>query len=231
MAIHLMTSSKKGVSSHQIARELDVTVKTAWFVTHRVREAMKQEPMPSLLGGKGKVIEADEAYVGGKPRPGSGKPVKRGRGTSKKPIMVLVERDGNAHSKPIHKADAKSLDSAMKEIVDFDSMLATDEWRSYNKPGKRFKGGHFVVNHSQNEYVRYTDKGPTYVSTNTAESFFALIKRGHYGIFHHLSARHLHRYTTEFSFRWNHRKVTDGERMVAAIGGAEGKRLTYREPK
>ena len=149
------------------------------------------------------------------------------RGTSKKPVMVLVERDGSAHSKPIHEADATSLDSAMNEAVDFDSMLVTNEWASYRKPGRRFKGGHFVVNHRRNEYVRYTDKGPAYASTNTAESFFTLIKRGHYGIFHQLSHRHLHRYCNEFSFRWNHRKVTDGQRMVAAINGAEGRRLKF----
>lgn len=230
MALHVMTSSKKGVSSHRIARELDVTVKTAWFVTHRIREAMKQEPLAGMLGGKGKVLEADEAYVGGKPRPGSGK-AKTGRGTKKKPTMVLVERDGSAVSKPIHKADTKSLDEAIKQTANFDSAFMTDEWPSYNWTGKRFKGGHHVINHGSKQYVRYSKDGAAYVSTNTAESFFALIKRGHYGIFHQLSAKHLHRYTTEFAFLWNHRKVTDGERMVAAIEGAEGKRLKYREPR
>ena len=144
--------------------------------------------------------------------------------------MVLVERDGKAHARPIKDASAKSIREVMEETVNFDSMLITDEWQSYVKIGREFAGGHEVIRHRYKEYVRYTENGPVCVSTNTAESFFALLRRGHYGVFHQLSKRHLHRYTNEFTFRWNHRKVTDGQRMVAAIKGAEGKRLKYREP-
>lgn len=221
-AMHLMTSSKKGVSSRQIARELGVTVKTAWFITHRVREAMKEGTIAGMLSG---AVEADETYVGGKPRyKGTSKP---GRGTKKKPVMVLVERDGRAVSKPIDRVDGKTLRGEVKRVVAEDSVIVTDEYSAYAGVGSGFDGGHLTVNHGEKEYVRYEPESGFPVHTNTAESFFALIKRGHYGTFHQLSKRHLHRYCDEFAFRWNLRKVSDGERMTAAIRGAEGKRLRY----
>jgi len=223
MAIHLMTSSKKGVSSHQIARECGITQKSAWFVNHRIREAMKQEPMASLLEG---TVEVDETYVGGKPRKGTG-PHKRGRGTKKTPVVVLVERDGDGiQCKPIESVDGKTLKGEIAVNVAKASVIMTDENSAYNGVGEDFDGGHETVNHSHGQYVRETLEGLK-VHTNTAESFFALLKRGHYGIFHHLSKKHLHRYCVEFAFRWMHRKVTDGERMAAAILGVEGKRLMY----
>ena len=225
MAIHLMTSSKKGVSSHQIARELGITVKSAWFVTHRIREAMKKEPMAGMLKGE---VEADEKYVGArKPRHSGGK---RGRGTKKQPVMVLVERNGNAYSIPLSSPDKQTLHGAIRETVDRDSTLFTDDFIAYRGIGKELAGGHHAVNHSRKEYVRIEQCGEVIVSTNTAESFFALLQRGHTGTFHQLSKKHLHRYLHEFSFRWDHRKITDGQRMVAAIVGAEGKRLRYKEP-
>jgi transposase-like protein len=220
MAIHLMTSSKKGISSHQLAREVGVTIKTAWFLSHRIRKAMEEGPRGELLTG---TVEVDETYVGGKPRKGTG-PHKPGRGTKKTPVMVLVERDGRAHTQRVDRVNAKELKGAIRNHVDRNSKIVTDEFPSYNGLDREFFGGHSVVNHSKEEYV---NKEGEY--TNTAESFFALLKRGHYGIFHSLSKQHLHRYCDEFSFRWNLRKVTDGERMVAAIKGAEGKRLMYRE--
>jgi transposase-like protein len=224
MAIHLMTSSKKGVSSHQIARECGITQKSAWFLNHRIREAMKKEPMAGMLKD---VVEVDEAYIGGKPRKGTG-PHKRGRGTDKAPVIVLVERDGNAVVKPLENVTAKSLKGEIAVHVAKEAIVMTDELGSYagirDNPGE-----HRTVNHSKGEYVR-VDKDGVKVTTNSAESFFALLKRGHYGIFHQLSKKHLHRYCNEFGFRWDHRKVTDGERMVAAINGIEGKRLFYSEP-
>ena len=224
MAIHLMTSSKKGVSSHQIGRELGITQKSAWFLNHRIREAMKQEPMVGMLKG---VVEVDETYVGGKPRfPGTSK---RGRGTKKTPVMVLVERNGKAHCVPLARVDGVTLKNEVMVHVDDDAMVMTDELAGYKGLDKIHDGGHESVNHSRKEYVRITGTGLK-VHTNTAESFFALIKRGHYGIFHQLSKKHLHRYCTEFSFRWDHRDVTDGERMVAAIMGGEGKRLMREQP-
>ena len=222
MGIHLMTSSKKGISSHQIARELDITQKSAWFMCHRIREAMKQEPMESLLSGS---VEIDESYIGGKPRY-KGKS-KRGRGTSKQPVVALVERDGRVRSFPVDAVDSKTLHSAAQAHVDPKATIFTDDLNSYNGIGQHFEGGHLSVNHSGKEYIRFTEDG-IMVSTNTAESYFALMKRGHYGIFHWYSKHHMHRYCQEFSFRWDHRKVSDGQRMVAAIEGAEGRRLYYK---
>jgi transposase-like protein len=227
MAMHLMTSSKKGVSSHQIARELGITVKSAWFVTHRIREAMKKEPMAGMLQG---IVEVDETYVGGKPRKNRRmhEVAKRGRGTKKTPVMVLVERDGSARAFPIENVDGKTLKGEIAVTVAKEAIIMTDELNSYQ--GVRDElGKHRTVCHSVQEYAR-KDKDGVNVHTNTAESFFALLKRGHYGVFHKLSKKHLHRYCTEFGFRWNLRHVSDGERMVAAIQGAEGKRLMYREP-
>jgi transposase-like protein len=223
-AIHLMTSSKKGVSSHQIARELGITVKSAWFMTHRIREAMKSDPTPGMLGGE---LEADETYVGARKLryPGTGKP---GRGTSKKAVLVLVERGGRAHSTPVDAVSTKTLREELFRYADRNATLFTDELHLYRHIGREFAGGHHRTKHNAHEYVRKTPNGDMLVTTNTAESFFALLKRGHYGIFHQLRKRHLHRYTTEFSFRWNHRSLSDGERLVAAICGAEGRRLFYQ---
>lgn len=223
MAIHLMTSSKKGISSHQIAREVGITQKSAWFLCHRIREAMKQEPMAGMLKG---TVEVDETYVGGKPRPQGEKPKsKRGRGTSKKPVMVLVERDGSAHSVPVDMVDSKTLKNQIAVNVAKEAIIMTDEFPSYNGLNEEYARHEFVT-HSAGEYARITKDG-LLVHTNTAESFFALLKRGHYGTFHQLSKQHLHRYCNEFGFRWNQRKVSDGDRMVAAIKGTEGKRLMY----
>jgi transposase-like protein len=226
MAIHLMTSSKKGVSSHQIAREVGVTVKSAWFLTHRIREAMKLEPMAGMLAG---VVESDETYVGGKPRYKAGAKNKRGSGTKKTPVHILVERGGDVRVKPMEKVDSWALRKELVVNVAKDAILMTDELAGYKGPGKQF-AAHETVTHSKKEYARKRKDGLS-VNVNTAESFFALLKRGHYGTFHHLSKKHLHRYCNEFGFRWNNRKTTDGERMVAALKGTEGKRLMYRDPK
>jgi transposase-like protein len=221
MAIHLMTSSKKGISSHQIGREIGVTQKTAWFLCHRIREAMQQEPMAGLLKG---TVEADETYVGArKPRyKGTSKP---GRGTSKKPVMVLVERDGKARTMPIEKVDGKTLKGEVRKHVDRSAHIMTDDWKAYGGLGKEY-ASHDVICHGDGQYARTGTDGRL-ITTNTAESFFALLKRGHYGTFHWFSRKHTHRYCDEFGFRWDRRKVSDGERMVAAIKGAEGKRLMY----
>ncbi len=225
MTIHLMTSSKKGISSLQISRELGITVKSAWFMTHRIREAMRNDgPLDPLDG----TVEVDETYVGGKPRPGDGKVHKRGRGTSKIPVLVLVERDGNARSMPIENVTADTLKGEIAVNVAKEAVIMTDELSSY--AGVRDTAeAHRTVKHSAGEYSR-TDPDGVKVHSNTAESFFALLKRGHYGVFHQLSKKHLHRYCDEFSFRWDHRKVSDGERMTAAIKGAKGKRLMYLQP-
>jgi transposase-like protein len=223
MVIHLMTSSKKGVSSLQISREIGVTVKSAWFMTHRIREAMREETGEYLTG----TVEVDETYVGGKPRKGTG-PHKRGRGTKKTPVLVLVERDGQARSMPIENVTSETLKGEIKKHVSTEAIINTDELASYNGLDELF-AGHETVNHSAGQYSR-TNADGTKTHSNTAESFFALIKRGHYGIFHQLSKKHLHRYVEEFKFRWNRRKTSDGQRMVEAIFGAIGKRLMYHHP-
>jgi transposase-like protein len=228
MAFHLMTSSKKGVSSHQIARECGITQKSAWFLNHRIREAMKTNPddpnFPRLLDG---VVEVDETYVGGKPRKGTG-PHKRGRGTKKTPVMVLVERDGSARVFPIDEVTGKTLRGEVLKNVSRDAIVMTDELSSYIGLDNEF-AGHETVKHSAGQYSRKSKKGGR-AHINTAESFFALLKRGHYGIFHRLSKKHLHRYCTEFGFRWDRRRISDGERMVEAIRGMEGRRLMYLSP-
>ena len=142
----------------------------------------------------------------------------------KTPVVALVERDGKARAFPIERVNAATLKGAVRENVDRSAMIMTDEWASYRGLGTEFEGGHFTVNHGKGEYARDG------ASTNTVESYFALLKRGVYGSFHHISKRHLHRYCDEFSFRWNHRRTTDGERTDAALRGAEGKRLMYKFP-
>jgi transposase-like protein len=218
MALHLMTSSKKGISSKQLQRNLGLaSYQSAWHMSHRIRHAMFA-PDGLLLTGS---VEVDETYVGGKPRPGSDEKAKRGRGTKKIPVVALVERDGRVRSRVIEHVDAKTLKSAIRENVDRSATIYTDEWSSYRGIGSEFAGGHKTVNHGAGEYVSGD------ASTNTVESFFALMKRGVYGVFHHVSKQHLQRYCDEFSFRWDRRAMTDGERTIDAIRGAEGKRLTY----
>jgi transposase-like protein len=221
MAFQMMCASKKGVSAKQVQRQLGLgSYKSAWFLCHRIRYAMKNGPMAKLLKG---VVEVDETYVGGKPRPGTG-PHKRGRGTCKTPVMALVERNGSVRTRVVADVTGKTLKSAIRENVARSAAIYTDEWASYRGIGREFRGGHDFVRHGSGEYT----KGD--VNTNTAESFFALLKRGVYGTFHHVSKTHLHRYCVEFEFRWNHRGVEDGERMERALKAAEGKRLMYREP-
>jgi transposase-like protein len=150
-AIHLMTSSKKGISSHQLARELGITLKSAWFLLHRVREAMRQEPLAGMLSG---TVEVDETYVGGKPHPpnkpteGEAPKTKRGRGTDKQPVMVCVERDGSARAMPIERVYANTLKQAIREHVHPSSTIMTDEWSAYQGIGTEFEGRHHTVNHS-----------------------------------------------------------------------------------
>lgn len=219
-AFYSMCSHKKGVSALQLQRNLGLhTYRAAWHLAHRIRTAMKQEPLAGLLKG---TVEVDETYVGGKPRKGIGKKYKRGRGTEKAPVLVLVERKGNAVSMPIENVNADTLKTAIREIVNKDSAIMTDEWPSYQGIGKEFAGVHGVVNHKSGEYVNGN------ISTNTAESYFALLKRGVHGTFHHVSKHHLFRYCDEFSFRWNFRHVSDGERTTQAIMGIESKRLLLK---
>ncbi|HLL89458.1 MAG TPA: IS1595 family transposase [Tepidisphaeraceae bacterium] len=222
MAFHLMCSSKKGVSALQLQRNLGLgSYRTAWHLSHRIREAMRCEPAASKLKGQ---VQADETYVGGKPRYRNADPKRTGRGTTKTPVFLVVETDGNAHARPVDRVDAKTLRAAMQEAVCPTSQIVTDDFPTYPTATKGF-AGHATVTHSTGEYV-----GPGGIHTNTAESYFALLKRGVHGTFHHVSKRHLSRYCDEFSFRWNGRKVSDVERRDLAVAGADGKRLMYRQP-
>jgi transposase-like protein len=220
LAFYLLCSSKKGMSSHQLHRMLGVTYKTAWFMTHRIREAMRSEPFQTPLTG---TVEADETYIGGKTRnrtPRWKGVTKTGRGVDKTPVVVLVERGGQARSFRLANVTADELGRVIRRNVARTAHLRTDQFKSYVKPGRDF-ASHVSVNHALDEWVR----GDAH--TNTAENFFSILKRGINGTYHHVSEAHLPRYLNEFDFRYNARHVSDGERTVMALRGAEGKRLTY----
>ena len=184
---------------------------------------MDNGPLATLLKDE---VQVDETYVGGKPRKGHGQlRPKRGRGTKKEAVLVMVETNGKAHAHPIERLRSEDLKAAMKEVINPAAAIVTDELPAYPKAAAEFEGGHYTVNHRSGQYVRADGR-----HTNTAESFFALLKRGVYGTFHHVSKQHLHRYCYEFSFRWNGRKDTDSERRETALRQIEGKRLYYRQP-
>jgi transposase-like protein len=214
-AVYLLCSSKKGMSSHQLHRTLGVTYKTAWFMTHRIREAMKSSPN-GLLGSGGGAVEVDETYWGNKAQ-GKGK----GGGHHQMKVLSLVERDGDVRSFHIPNVTGKTLAPILKAQIAQEAHLMTDEAPVYTKPGYAFKE-HSVVNHRAYEYVRGN------VTTNTVEGYFSILKRGLIGTYHHVAEEHLQRYVSEFDFRYNNRKVTDSERAVNVLKGISGKRLTYR---
>jgi transposase-like protein len=226
-AIHLMTSSKKGIATRQMQRLLKCSMKTAWFLTHRIREIMSPaaggtEPM----GGEGTVIEADETYVGAKQYI-HGRKAKRGPGGKWK-VIALVERGGEVRTFKVDNANAQTVNRLMIENVAKGGELMTDESAIYSSIGSWAKGhfsSHGTVMHSAGEYVR----GP--VHTNTVEGFFSVFKRGMIGVYHQCGEQHLQRYVNEFAFRYSNREklgVGDLERQRRAITGAKGKRLTYR---
>ena len=212
---HLLVSSKKGISAHQIHRMLGVTYKTAWFMCHRLRAAMASEPT-GPLGGPDKVVEADETFVGGKQRNSAFRRVGK-----KQMVMTLVERGGQARSFHIANVHGNTLRSVLVTNVDRKSVLMSDDAGAYRAVGREF-AGHFPVIHSAREYAF---EG---MHSNTAENFFSIFKRGVIGTYHHMSECHLHRYTAEFDFRYNTRTITDGERADKNLIGIAGKRLTYR---
>jgi transposase-like protein len=231
-AAHLLASSKKGISAHQLHRTLQVAYKTAWFMEHRLREAMRDGTLPPL-GGAGKIVESDETVTGNTKGTGydrlrkpDGTVVLRGGGpVNRYKVMTLVERGGRARSVHVNSLTANTAARVVWQNVDPASILMTDESNIYRQVGRRF-AGHGTVNHGDKEYVR----GLAHV--NTAEGFFALFKRGMKGIYQHCGERHLHRYLAEFDFRYNHRValgVSDAERATRALQGIVGKRLTYRD--
>jgi len=222
LAFYRICSSKKGFSALQLKRETGLTYKSAWFLLHRVRYAMSAAPeSPPPLDG---IVEVDETFVGGKPRNKPKTPEERRAHHEKKgKVVVLVERGGRAKVRTVAKVNAKNLREVMREGIAPTARLMTDDATWYPHAKTDF-ASHETVKHSQGEYAR----GDVY--SNTAESFFAIFKRGVYGTYHSISKKHLHRYGAEFEHRWNTRGVDDGERTVEAIRKAWGKRLMYREP-
>jgi transposase-like protein len=207
-------TSKKGVSALEIHRQTGLSYKSCLFMLHRIRFAMAPTDGNPLSG----IVEADETVVGGtKTGP------RKGKGQAKSIVMAMVERGGKVRSLVVPDVTAKSLKTAIRRNVDRRARLMTDEGKGYIGLDKEF-AAHETVNHTSKEYVR----GDVY--TNTVEGYFGLLKKGINGIYHSVSTKHLHRYVAEFEFRWNHRDLRDGQRVVAAIEAADGKRLRYRDP-
>lgn len=224
LAIHLMNSSKKGVSSHQLHRMLGVTYKSAWFLSHRIREAMNDDK-PAPMGGEGQVVQIDETYTGNTSK--RAKSYKRGL-KEKRAVVALVNPE-TGKARAFHVADVKAatVRKILTENASRKSTLVTDEALIYRKVGREFSK-HERVFHKHGWYVN--KRGFT---TNNVENFFNVFKRGVYGTFHHISEQHLQRYLNEFSFRYSNRSglgVSDVERSAIALKGIEGRRLTYRRP-
>lgn len=212
-------TSKKGVSALEIKRNCQISYKSALFLMNRIRFAMAPDANTPKLAG---TVECDETYIGAR-RPREFGVSKRGRGTSKIPVFAAVERQGEIRRRVVADVKGATLKAAIRQEVDTQARIVTDELNAYWGIGSEFAGGHHTVCHSTREYVR----GDIY--TNTAESSFALLKRGIMGIYHNVSKDYLHRYIWQFDFMWNTRKLNDGERTVLGIKAAEGKRLMYRE--
>jgi transposase-like protein len=212
-------ASKKGVSALQIQRMTGVTYKSALFMMHRIREAMRPVGGGKLQG----TVKVDETYIGGKPRFKGQRKAGRPNPNEKAGVLGMVERDGRVRLR--HMADFKAprLRGAMREHIAMSARLMTDEYNLYTAVGREFKGGHETVLHKAGEYARGD------VTTNTIEGVFALLKRGMKGTFHSVTRKHLHRYLSEFEYRWNTRKMDDGARTALAIRSANGKRLTYAQ--
>jgi transposase-like protein len=233
-AMYLMCSSKKGISSNQLHRTLGVTLKTAWFMSHRIREAMRTVGMEPM-GGAGEIVEADETYFGRV----EGMPKSRAGSGHKNVVLTLVQRGGSARSFHIDGTTSGTLGEMLRAHVAKDNVLMTDQAGWYTQAGKGFRG-HHTVNHSEEEYVRYTNVKmfpsgtPMTIHTNTAEGYFSVFKRGMKGVYQHCKEKHLHRYLAEFDFRYNNRVrlgVNDVERTERAVKGIVGKRLTYTTPR
>jgi transposase-like protein len=249
MAFYLMNSSKKGVSAHQLHRALKLDYKSAWFMAHRIREAMRDGGFDPL-GGDGKIVEADETYYGDIERDkrrterSDGSPfIKSGKAANKRPIVGLVERGGRVRTFHVPVADKESVTKIVRENIDRESRLHTDESKLYGGSNEHFIH-HQTVHHSSGEYVRHMAPHivrfptgepafPEPIHTNSIEGYFSIFKRGMRGIYQHCSEKHLHRYLAEFDHRYNYRVklgYSDIDRTKAAIKGIEGKRLLYRQP-
>ena len=219
-------SCKNGVSALELSRKIQVSYKTALFMMHRIRWAMADDHAspPQLTG----IVEADETYVGGKPRHrgwNHGRQVQpRTKWTTKTPVVAMVQRGGVVRAQVVPNVTAGNLVAVLQENVDPSATLMTDESNRYRQAGKPFGGRHYRVNHSRGEYARGD------VTTNRVEGFFSRVKRSLNGTYHAVSKQHLHRYIAQAEFAYNTRRLTDGDRVVALIQRSMGKRLMYREP-
>lgn len=218
-AIWKACSSKKGIAALQLAREMEITHKSALFILRRIRHGLGENEPEKMTG----TVEVDELYVGGKPRyKGISK---RGRGTVKTPVVGIVQRDGDVRFRMMEKVTGDNVSKFIAENADLTCRMITDDAPLYDRVGRKFEGGHEIVKHSAGEYVRVG----TDVHSNTVEGVFSLIRRGVIGTFHSVSRKHLPNYLNEFQFRWNTRKLNDGQRVARAIKQIDGKRLEYRQ--
>lgn len=219
-AMYLVTAHKKGISSLQLSRDLGLTQKTAWFVLHRVRDMVKMKAPNKLRN----VVEVDETYVGGKNKNRhADKKVLASQGRSvkdKTPVLGVIERKGVVHTFVVPDTKASTIKPIISALVTTGSIMITDEWHSYNTLKSHFN--HVVINHKDNEYVRGA------FHTNSIEGFWSLLKRGIYGIYHQVSAKHLQRYCEEFAYRYNTRNIKDCDRLEFTIANCEG-RLKYKD--
>jgi len=221
MAIHLITAHKKGISSCQLARDLNITQKTAWFMLHRIRHIMKTKSFNKPLNG---IVEVDETFIGGKEKnKHRSKRLHAGTGgVNKAAVIGMLDRDDAiVVTSPVKRVNAKTLQGMIKSHVHADSTIMSDEWVGYKGLDKHFFG-HETVDHAKYEYVRGN------VHTNTLDGFWSLLKRGIVGIYHQVSPEHLHRYCGEFEYRYNSRKVKDIDRFTSTLNRCEG-RLTYKK--
>lgn len=228
LAYHLLCASKKGMSAHQLHRMLKLNYRSAWFMAHRIRYTMTQEPLSSKLTG---IIEVDETFVGGKLRVGTYKPRDGKKPKYRSPIdnkaavVSVLQRGGRVQSQHVPKVTAENLRPIIEQMVDENAHVMTDS--STTLKGALKTRTHSQVNHRADEYVRYEDG--LCITTNAIEGYFATLKRGINGVYHHVGKQHLHRYLTEFDFRYNSRKEKDGDRTLLAMKGVEGKRLMLRD--
>jgi transposase-like protein len=226
LAFRLLSSSKKGISSHQLSRTLNITYKSAWFLSHRIREAMREDD-PKPLGGAGKIIEADETYWGPseiEQKEGQAPRKKRGTAAKAHKVLSLVERGGKARSVKFEKLDRPTVENILLPNILPASTLNTDEANVYRQPGREF-AEHVRLQHWRKEFARGSH------TTNSVEGYFSIFKRGMIGTYQHCGEQHLQRYVDEFDFRYSNRiklGIDDSERTERAIKGASGKRLTYR---
>jgi transposase-like protein len=220
-AVHLMCSSKKGISSHQLHRVLEIKYQSAWFMSHRIREAMRSGGL-GPMGGNGSIVEIDETYIGFK---GSKKQTRKGY-AHKNAVLTLVSRDGEARSFHIDESNKENILPIIRANLAAEAKVVTDDAGFYRNLDKEFM--HACVNHSAGQYGRGE------IHTNTIEGYYSIFKRGMKGVYQHCSEKHLHRYLAEFDFRYSNRLakgIDDSERTSRALASATGRRLTYKSAR